>query len=74
MGAIVKERVAALLIVGTRVLLDNGGTALVTARRRPGTAEVVWVVLLDENADPTDPGTHACVDSAIRELRTQAGL
>src|SRR5258705_13153779 len=55
MGAIVKERVAALLIVGTRVLLDNGGTALVTARRSPGTAEIVWVVLLDENADPTDP-------------------
>jgi hypothetical protein len=73
-GTIVKERVAAMLIVGTRVPLDNGGTALVTARRHPGGSEVIWVVLLDDNADPTDAATHACVDSAIRELRAHAGL
>jgi hypothetical protein len=73
-GTIVKDRVAAIRIVGTRVSLDNGGTALITARRHPGGSEVIWVVVLDEDADPTDAATHACVDSAIRELRAHAGL
>jgi len=74
LAAVIRERVAATVLASSRVALDNGATALVTARRRPDTAEVLWVVLLPDGADPTDPLTQSRTDEAIRALRINAFL
>jgi hypothetical protein len=68
LAAMIRERVAATVLATSRVPLDHGTSALVTARRRPDTAEIIWVVLLPGGADPTDPVTQARTDAAIREL------
>jgi hypothetical protein len=71
---VVRERIAANQITGTRVPLHNGSTALVTARHRPSTAEVMWIVQVSADADPADPATEALIDAAIRKLRADTGL
>jgi len=72
LAAVIRERVAATVLASSRVPLDNGTTALVTARRRPDTAEVLWVVLLPDGVDPTDPMIQSRTDDAIRILRSTA--
>ena len=74
MVALVRERVASTLLASSRVRLTDELAALVLARRRPGSAEVVWVVAFDGDADPDDPEVQARVESAIRELRRHLGL
>jgi hypothetical protein len=67
--AVVRDLVAATELIGTPVTLVEGRTGSVSARRRPGTGETVWVVRLPDGTDPADPGVQARVDTAIRELR-----
>jgi len=52
--ALARERVAATTLITTRVFVD-GEPARVTARRRPGTGEILWLVA---GASPT-PATLA---------------
>jgi hypothetical protein len=72
--ALAKERVAATIVLSTRVSLDGTGQAVITARCRPGTSEAVWVVQLADGVDPTDPEVAATVDIAIRNLRPYLGF
>jgi len=72
LAAVIRERVAATVLASSRVPLENGTTALVTARCRPDTAEVLWVVLLPDGVDPTDPAIQSRTDAAIRALRISA--
>jgi hypothetical protein len=68
-AAVVRDRVAATVVASSRVPLDDRASALVTARRRPGTAELVWVVVLPDGADAADRGIATRVDAAIHDLR-----
>jgi hypothetical protein len=66
---VVRELIAATELIGTRVAMVDGRTGTVSARRRPGTGETIWVVQLPDGTDPADPGAQARADTAIRELR-----
>jgi len=69
-----RERVGATVLASTQVSLNGHGGALVTARRRFGSADAFWVVVLDGAVDPSDPTVRAAVAEAIRELRRCAGV
>jgi hypothetical protein len=80
-----RDRVAATLVVSRRIPVAEGGTVLVTARRRPGSAVVTWVVFSGNGSGPNggDPGgngngnhadpylVRAQVQEAIRTLRAE---
>jgi hypothetical protein len=72
--ALARERVAATILLSTRVDLKDSGQAVITARCRPGTSEAVWVVQLADGVDPADPEVQATVDTAIRDLRPYLGF
>jgi hypothetical protein len=72
--SVARERVAATVLVTTRVELNGTGCAMVTARSRPGTSQVVWIVKLDDGVDQGDPAVQAEVDSAIHNLRRHVGI
>jgi hypothetical protein len=72
--AVVRERVAATVLVSSRVELNGTGCAVLTARNRPGTSQVVWIVKLDDAVDHSDPAIQAEVDAAIRHLRRHVGI
>jgi hypothetical protein len=72
--AMVRERVAATVLVSSRVELNSTGCAVVTARNRPGTSQVVWIVKLDDGVDHSDPSVQAEVDAAIHSLRRHLGF
>jgi hypothetical protein len=73
-AALARERVAATVLASERVLLGGRDTAVLSARRRPGSAELTWVVVLNGDADPDDADVRARVSSAIRRLRAETGL
>jgi hypothetical protein len=80
-----RDRVASTLVVSRRIPVAEGGTVLVTARRRPGSAVVTWVVFSGNGSGPNggDPGgngngnhadpylVRAQVQEAIRTLRAE---
>jgi hypothetical protein len=72
--ALVRERVGSTLLVGARVPVAEGATALVVARRRPGSSNLVWVVALDVDVDGEDPRVRAGVAAAIHRLRVDIGV
>ena len=69
-----RAKLAATIVLSTRVNLNGSGQAVITARCRPGTSEAVWVVQLADGVDPADAGVAATVDSAIRDLRPYLGF
>ena len=73
-AALARERVAATVLASERVPLGERDTAVLSARRRPGSAELTWVVVLNGDADPDDADVRARVSSAIRRLRAETGL
>ncbi|MGH3861819.1 hypothetical protein [Actinokineospora sp.] len=73
LGPVIRDRVAASVIVRT-VVSVNPGRALITVRRRPETDDLVWVVHLGRGIDPTASGLNDRVDTAIRALRADLGL
>jgi hypothetical protein len=72
--AVARERVAATELISSRVEVDGTGCAMVTARHRPGTTQVVWIVRLNDDVDHSDPAVHAAVDDAIHNLRRHIGI
>lgn len=67
-----RDRVAATLVVSRRVPVAEGGTVLVTGRRRPGSTTVTWVVFSGTNGTGPDPYlVRAQVQEAIRALRAE---
>ena len=74
MVALVRERVAATWLVSRRLAVTDGVTALVMARRRPGSSELVWVVALDGEVDGDEPAVRAGVLAAIHRLRADIGV
>jgi hypothetical protein len=72
--AVVRARVAATVLLSSRVALNGTGCAVVTARNRPGTSQVVWIVKLDDGVDQSDPTVQAEVDDAIHNLRRHVGI
>jgi 8-oxo-dGTP pyrophosphatase MutT (NUDIX family) len=80
-----RDRVAATLVVSRRVPVAEGGSVLLTGRRRPGTTAVTWVVFggADRPSDAhhipeessADPYlVQAQVQAAIRALRAELHL
>jgi hypothetical protein len=84
-----RDRVAATLVVSRRIPVAEGGTVLLTGRRRPGSTTITWVVFsglngrgdghggahhrVDENG--ADPYlVRAQVQEAIRSLRAELRL
>jgi hypothetical protein len=74
MVALVRERVAATWLASRRLVVTDGVTALVMARRRPGSSELVWVVALDGEVDGDEPAVRAGVLAAIHRLRADIGV
>jgi hypothetical protein len=74
MVALVRERVAATWLASRRLAVTDGVTALVMARRRPGSSELVWVVALDGEVDGDEPAVRAGVLAAIHRLRAAIGV
>jgi hypothetical protein len=74
MVALVRERVAATWLASRRLTVTNGVTALVMARRRPGSSELVWVVALEGEVDGDEPAVRAGVLAAIHRLRADIGV
>jgi hypothetical protein len=72
--AVARERVAATELVSSQVEVDGTGCALVTARYRPGTTQVVWIVRLHDGVDHADPGVQTAVDAALHSLRRHLGI
>lgn len=68
LATLVADRVAASHVLHTRVDLDGHGQALVVARRKPGTDDLVWLVSLADGTSPHAPGVSAAVDRALAEL------
>lgn len=69
-----RERVTHTTLAAAQAPLDEHRTALVTARRRPGSDEVTWAVIVSPDVDPDDPGVAEAVDAAISALRADLGL
>lgn len=69
-ASVARERMSSTLLVQVRVTLRDGRTAQVTARRRPGSDELRWVVRLP-GADATDDDQVA---EAIHQVRVLHGL
>jgi hypothetical protein len=74
MVTLVRERVAATWLASRRLAVGGGVTALVMARRRPGSSELVWVVALDGEVDGDEPAVRAGVLAAIHRLRAAIGV
>lgn len=74
LAAFAAERIAATLVLATRVILDDGREARVHGRRAPGTGELLWLVRLPPGGAVTDPRTDASVTAAIAGLRRRHGL
>jgi len=72
--ALVRERIGSTLLVSSRVAVTDDVTALVVARRRPGSSDLVWVVALDRDVDEEDPRVRAGVAAAIHRLRADIGV
>jgi hypothetical protein len=84
-----RDRVAATLVVSRRIPVAEGGSVLVTGRRRPGSTVVTWVVFSGVNGSggghggahhrPDEHGAdpylvRAQVQAAIRALRAELHL
>lgn len=71
---LVRERVNATVLASARVRLGPVAGALVIARRRPGSNEPHWVVLLDRWVDPAEPDLEDLIAAAIHRVRTDLGI
>jgi hypothetical protein len=69
-AAVARERMTSTRLVQVRVPLAEGHTAEVTARRRPGSDELHWVVRVP-GADPIDDDQ---VTRVIHQVRMLHGL
>jgi hypothetical protein len=74
LAELARERVTATLLASTVVRLGDQACARVTARRQPGSGNVLWTVVLNGQQDTGDPVIKATVAAAIVELRDQAGI
>jgi hypothetical protein len=72
--ALVHERVTASVLATVRIPLPDGRVGVITGRRRPGTDEVFWVVVLPDGVDADHPDVAARVAAAIRWAGAEAGL
>jgi hypothetical protein len=72
--AVARERVAATMLVSERVALGNRASAVLTARRRPGSAQLTWLVAVDGGVDADGAELDGWVLAAIRRLRAEAGI
>jgi hypothetical protein len=72
--ALVHERVTASVLATVRIPLPDGRVGVLAGRRRPGTAEVFWVVALPDGVDPDQSDVAARVAAAIRWAGAEAGL
>jgi hypothetical protein len=71
---VARERVAFTLLASTAVRLGDQPCARVTVRRQPGSGKVVWIVVLNEAADISNPATRARVEAAIAALQADTGI
>lgn len=65
---LVRERVAATIVITSDITLDDGTVVRIVGRRVPGTDDVNWVVIAAE------PIAEDQVAAAIRALRSELGL
>jgi hypothetical protein len=73
-AALCTERVGATRLASRRVALADGTTVVVQARRRPCSAGVTWVVLLDGAAELPEGDAQERVAAAIRQMRRELCL
>jgi hypothetical protein len=64
--ALVHERIAATVLIRRRIDLAGGGVAVVSARRRDGSAPVEWVVVVPGSGPARDPGPQPAPGAATR--------
>jgi hypothetical protein len=72
--ALARERLAATHLASVHVALPDAPNAVVLSRRDPGTGAPVWVVLLPDGVDRSEPEVALAISSAIRHLRVQTGI
>ena len=71
--AVAAERVSWAKVFDQRISPNGGAGARVIARRVPGGPQVSWLVILDRELDPADPGVRAGLEAALAELRADTG-
>jgi hypothetical protein len=72
--AVVRERVMDSIVVTQRVQLTGSAGVRVVARRVPGSAALVWQLVLDEGLDPAHPQVRAQSQAALEAVRAATGL
>lgn len=75
---VVRERIEWTVVASQRVSLSHVdgrvGSAMLNARRSPGSGDVRWAVVFDPGIDRADPCWRAAADAALVELRGQLGV
>jgi hypothetical protein len=71
---LIRDRVTATKLASARVRLADGTAAWLCARRRPGTDDVSWIVVLEGGSETDDPEVQGRICAAIHEIRVQAGI
>jgi hypothetical protein len=71
---VARERVASTFLASTTVRLGDQPCARVTARRQPGSGQVVWIVVLNEAADIRNPALRPRVQAAIAAVQADTGI
>jgi hypothetical protein len=69
-----RERIGATLLASAAVRDGDRVAAVVTARRQPGSGEVVWVTLLSQAGVTNNQAILARAAAVIADLRAQTGI
>jgi hypothetical protein len=68
------ERVSATLLASAMVWHEDRVCAVVMARRRPRSGEVIWVTLLNQGVDTENQAIRAKAAATIADLAAQTGI
>ncbi|MGW5365135.1 hypothetical protein [Actinopolymorpha pittospori] len=69
-----RERVTSTTLARGYVPFNGHNSAYIMARRAVGSAEVVWLVALENELDTDDAAARAAVDAALESFRSTYGI
>lgn len=69
-----QEGVRASTLTTARVRIDGQHETVISARRQPGSDQLLWLVSFGPGVDREDPRATAKVEAAIAELRADLGI
>lgn len=69
-----RERVRATLLASALVLDDDRVAAVVTARRQPGSGQVLWVTLVSQDGGAKNQAIRARAAEVMADMRARTGI